>query len=226
MTVSCLCSRERGFSLIELAIALLAFSLILGGLISPLSKHLEMRKINATERTLERAREAILGHAVANANRLPCPDIDGDGVADPGNDSTSPCPNVEGYLPTVTLGVIGLDGWGRRIRYRANNAYTEMDGIPNPPNTKGTIIVRNRRAERLTLTNPHAAAAILFSCGKNGIPDDDNRGTSIAQGCDNASSIDGWYVQDVPTEGEFDDILIWMSKNVLLNRLIAAGGWP
>ncbi|MCH9670287.1 MAG: type II secretion system GspH family protein [Gammaproteobacteria bacterium] len=222
---SCRSNRTRGFTLLELAIGLVAISLILGGLARPLARHIELKRTHETHAVLNRAREALLGFAIANNNRLPCPDVDGDGVADPANAPRDLCPDVEGYLPATTLGVEAFDGWGRRLRYRANNAYSQFEGVPNPPDTRGALLVQNRRVERLTLTNPHAAAALLFSCGKNGVPDSDNRGAGVVRGC-SSTAVDGLYVQGVPTDGVFDDILIWVSKNVLLNRLVSASRWP
>jgi hypothetical protein len=44
--------------------------------------------------------------------------------------------------------------------------------------------------------------------------------------CVNPGVADGAYVQDAYRDGQYDDILIWVSKNSLLNRLVTAGQWP
>jgi type II secretory pathway pseudopilin PulG len=82
--------------------------------------------------------------------------------------------------------------------------------------------------------------AIVFSCGKNGRPDSrlgrgndiDSRPNSNAL-CDNpyiqkptANNPKIYYIQDVYVEDQFDDLLVWLPKNILIARLTAAGKWP
>ena len=220
-----------GLSLIEVAIALAVSALLLGGLMVPLAAQIDRYRLRETEAALANALEALLGYAAAHDNRLPCPDIDGDGMEDrPGPDS-APCRGIEGELPRATLGVQGRDGWGRPLRYRGNDALTGPRGMPRPPNTRGGLRIDNpRTGERLTVGDPEAPAAILFSCGANGHPDDENDGTGGSPaGCTNALRPDPRYAHAVPGRpgsGGFDDVLVWMSKNVLLGRLVRAGTWP
>ena len=221
----------EGLSLIEVAIALAVSALLLGGLMVPLAAQIERYRLRETEAALGVALEALLGHAVAHDNRLPCPDIDGDGTEDLPGPAATPCRGIEGELPRATLGIPGRDGWGRPLRYRANDAFTARGGIPRPPNTRGRLRIDNpRTAERLTVSDPEAPAAILFSCGANGVPDGENDDTGgRATGCSNPLRPDPRYAHAVPGRsgsGAFDDILVWMSKNVLLGRLVRAGTWP
>lgn len=120
--------RTTGFTLLELALALFLLSLLLGGLSIPLQAQVEARKIAETERTLDKAREALLGYAAANGY-FPCPaDATSAGREPPGtNHATGHCPVWHGYLPAATLGFsasdgrgYAVDGWGlaaNRIRY-------------------------------------------------------------------------------------------------------------
>lgn len=228
----------RGFTLIELALVLAIVGLLLGGLLVPLATQMDAHRVDAARQQLATIEEALSGYAVANGNRLPCPDTDGDGLED-----GPPCPGVEGALPYATLGVPGLDPWGRPFRYIADASFTAAAGAPNPPATTTGLTVQDRGVptatppvppSALTTGNPSAAVAVIFSCGKNGIPDvagatpsNDNDGaTNAAADCSNPGATDNIYVQDVFTEDVFDDVLVWMSKNVLLNRLVAAGTWP
>ena len=64
--------RERGFSLLELAIVLLIVGLLLGGLIMPLGSRMDQQRIDTTRQQLEQIREALTGYALAN-DALPCP---------------------------------------------------------------------------------------------------------------------------------------------------------
>ena len=66
----------RGFTLAELAIAFLVISLLLGGMLMTLSAQNQTRQIAETQRTMENARDALLGFAV-RFGRLPCPAMDG-----------------------------------------------------------------------------------------------------------------------------------------------------
>ena len=221
----------EGLSLIEVAIALAASALLLGGLMVPLAAQIDRYRTRETEAALFQALEALLGYAASHGNRLPCPDIDGDGTEDRPGSAAAPCRGIEGELPRATLGIAGRDGWGRPLRYRGNDAYTARGGMPSPPNTRGGLRIDNpRTAERLTVGDPEAPAAILFSCGANGRPDGENDGTGgTASGCSNPPRPDPRYAHAVPGRSEaagFDDIAVWLSKNVLLGRLIRAGTWP
>ena len=221
----------EGLSLIEVAIALAVSALLLGGLMVPLAAQIDRYRLRETEAALGQALEALLGYAAAHDNRLPCPDIDGDGTEDRPGTAASPCRGVEGELPRATLGIPGRDGWGRPLRYRGNDALTRPGGMPRPPNTRGGLRIDNpRTAERLTVGDPEAPAAILFSCGANGHPDGENDGTGGSPaGCSNPLRPDPRYAHAVPGRagsGGFDDVLVWLSKNVLLGRLVRAGTWP
>jgi len=143
--------RPGGFSLVELAIVLLIVSLVVGGLLAPLSAQVDLRKASDTRKSLQEIREALLGFAAVNG-RLPCPAIpttpsdnpraghEGDGQVPlvlPGG----VCPNprapgvsgVPGVLPWATLGLNETDGWGRRYSYQVEATFSQALGMPSPP---------------------------------------------------------------------------------------------
>jgi prepilin-type N-terminal cleavage/methylation domain-containing protein len=64
--------RNRGFSLVELAVVLTIVTLLLASVTYTLSAQVEQRNIDETRRRLEQARELILSFAIVNG-RLPCP---------------------------------------------------------------------------------------------------------------------------------------------------------
>lgn len=139
MTVSRAATLQQGFSLTEMAVVLVIVALLIGGMLVPWGTQQEVRQAADTDKTLAEVREALLGFAVANG-RLPCPDTNQDGGEDtqaltttnnsplPGQSTQvySGCAADEGDLPFSTLGVPGVDGWGRRFRYRVTPAFTQV----------------------------------------------------------------------------------------------------
>lgn len=64
--------RLRGFTLIEVAMAVFIFGLLTGSILYTLAAQSDRRAIEETRRRLDQARELLLGYAAANG-RLPCP---------------------------------------------------------------------------------------------------------------------------------------------------------
>jgi type II secretory pathway pseudopilin PulG len=136
----------RGFSLIELSIAIFFMALLLGGLIVPLQGQVDRRRYEETNRILEQARESLLGFAAANG-RFPCPAAPGgngtESFAVGGNAGNGNCSNwFNGLLPAATLSFTPVDASGNavdawatglaqnRIRYAISNAT--VNAISNP----------------------------------------------------------------------------------------------
>ncbi len=55
---------QRGFTLIEMAIVLVIITFLIGGLAMPLAAQIQARRIAETNKTLEEARDAIIGYAM------------------------------------------------------------------------------------------------------------------------------------------------------------------
>lgn len=147
MTPGLVASRARGFSLVEMAVALAIVGLLLAGLLLPLGAQNEQRSVSATQGQLEAAREALIGFAIVNG-RLPCPARSNSAGAEVRN-ASGECKNtsgtvvedhyggtlsdgtVGGLLPAVTIGLqpvdsagFAIDGWGNRIRYAVAKTIT------------------------------------------------------------------------------------------------------
>jgi type II secretory pathway pseudopilin PulG len=248
-----------GFSLIELAIVTVVVGLLLGGMLSLLSTQLEQRQSSETQRTLELARDALIGYFIANG-RLPCPAVSNT-AADTGIEAPvggTACTNpYTGYYPAVTVGLTPtdsngylLDAYGSRIRYAVtvapstSNTFTTTDAVKTtgiaaitPPSSgspylsvcstgtattgvvnAGTANATCAAAAKLT----DGAIAVIFSLGRNWATG--GTGTDEARNLDN----DRVFVSHPPAptgaaNGEFDDTVVWLSPNVLYNRLVAAG---
>ena len=200
-------------------------AVILGGVLLPVSVQTHLQDNKSTERELEEIQKALVNFATAH-QRLPCPDsIGDDGVEDPGCTLLT-----EGYLPWLTLGGVGKsDAWGNRFRYRVEDTFAV--NIPATPSTTNGLVVELRSGQGLTAGDPTAPAAIIFSCGKNGVPDakNDLDGTlNNSTDCANPGAPDadyGTYVQDALDYGAFDDLLVWQSKFIVVERLVKTGQW-
>lgn len=176
-----------GFTLAELAIAMVIIGLLLASAFIPLSAQVELRAIADTQRTMDGIREAIIGFAQANG-RLPCPAIPGtatgavDGTtSEPaGVEDTNPypasatavCRRALGVVPWSTLGVPETDSWGRRFTYRVSPAYADYYNVAalSPWETKTTTTPAspgNQTAASPTLpcatVNPAPAAPTSFA---------------------------------------------------------------
>lgn len=216
-------SRDNGFTLVEMAIVLVIAGLIISAFLAPLSAQRDLNDYGKARADLEQIKEALYGYAMING-RLPCPATQSNPAAAGYGEAAASCaaPSPEGYLPWKTLGIREIDSWGVRRtvvadpwigywRYRVNpNAAT-----PFTLNTAfpATLSVRDNAGNSLTaITEP--PLAVVYSTGKNINPDGQN-----------ASPLDGIYQSDVPVDN-FDDIAIWISRTVLMNRMVAAGRLP
>jgi hypothetical protein len=118
-----------------------------------------------TRIALEQAKQALIGRAVADANRpgsLPCPDGGDDGSADLFVGSA--CPSYLGRLPWRTLGVGDLrDENGERLWYALSVNFRDHPSAP-PLNsdTKGTLTVYSNSDANVVSDQ---AIAIVFAPG-------------------------------------------------------------
>lgn len=150
-----------------------------------------------------------------------------------------------GYVPTATLGLAptnsqgyAIDAWGNPIRYAVTNKaagpidypFTKPAGIkaawatdPGPLQSALLRVCAHvvgsdcAAADRIT----DSTAVVLFSTGKNG-------GTppiSADELANWTSSGDRVFVSATPS-AMFDDIITWISPNIVFNRMIMAGKLP
>lgn len=218
--------RAGGFTLIELAISFAIIALLLGMLVVPLSTQVDQQRINDTQRQLVAISEAILGFSVATG-RIPCPAsaATANTVAGAGTEN---CALTEGVTPWTTLGMPELDAWGRRFTYRVTPMFAD-----NPTggaqssfllSDNGNITV-NSKAGVNVATN---VVAVIVSHGKNGAGAYLPSGLQVAVGTGNElenSDGDAIFVSDVP-DTVFDDLVAWVSPNILKSRMVAANRLP
>jgi prepilin-type N-terminal cleavage/methylation domain-containing protein len=239
--------RARGFTLTELAIVVMIVALLGGGVLMTLAAQNENRELAETRRTLELARDALLGFAVANG-RLPCPaTAASNGLEAPAGgactitlDPGAGAATQPGFLPAITLGIgptnsVGqlIDAWGNPVRYavtRANgNAFTTAGGLKSAGYTGLTpdlkVCVNLPGPGDATCGANRVAtdvAAVVFSTGKSGatgpLGPDEQENMNIGV----APARNPVFVTHAPL-ADFDDMLVTLSPNVLYGRLVAAG---
>ena len=121
----CLARRaRRGYTVVEMAIALLVLGLLLGGALVPLQSRYEQEQIKKALDYMRQAKGAVMAYALQNGTvqrkvrgndnivydippgrpYLPCPDIDGDGIEDR--------EEVPAAVATATLSAAGGGGGG------------------------------------------------------------------------------------------------------------------
>jgi prepilin-type N-terminal cleavage/methylation domain-containing protein len=241
------CDAELGFSLVEMAIVLAIVALLMAGMLPMLSGQIEQGRRSETRKMLAEIQQALFGYAVIN-NRLPCPTT----VTDPSNASygleaanCSGAPTEEGYLPWKTLGLTETDAWGAKRsnnlspwtgywRYRVDRNFANS-GVPVTLTTgfsADKLSVIDRANNLLTPATAGCTAtptsecpiAIVFSTGPDLAGNGENNAPTEFE------AAGGTYQSDdqglLPDNSNFDDILIWVSRPQLLNRLVAAGKLP
>jgi type II secretory pathway pseudopilin PulG len=229
--------RSAGFSLIELAMVLFIISLVVGGLLVPLSSQLEARQRSDTQEQLDEIREALIGYALING-RLPCPSTETDpGDADYGYaDANCNAAPAEGYLPWKELGVIQYDSWGvartsasdpmtgywRYIvdtEFACPGAIPACDGSTQVAMSDGPsdgLAIEDDSGNSLSSTS-EPPVAIVYSTGANETEDGENASTE--------ASTPFVYQAGTVTQN-FDDLTIWLTRPLLFSRMVAAGTLP
>lgn len=242
----------RAFTLLEALIALVIVALLASGLAVPLAAQVQMRRHEETRRTLEEARDALLGFVAANG-RLPCPataeSLGLESFAPGGDASNGRCANFHaGFVPGAALGLGPLDaqgfvrdGWGgerNRVRYAVHGGA--INSVSNP-------LTRANGLQMATLQGLGAASHYLFVCtaGANAsgcgpasnqltrraafvlLSTGANGTVEPAPGTDEARNLDG-DAAFVAREAarDFDDLLLWGAIHLVVNRMVVAGRLP
>lgn len=188
-------ARQKGFALVDLAIATVIGGTVLGGIVGLSSARMTVNQEQATHTAISEARQALVAFAQIH-RRLPCP-------ADPRLPSTHPRAGQEGarqgghcqfgyfgVLPWTSLGLAELDVWGSRLSYRVAadfadgadecGARPQTDAVdclrlaqstPNHSATTSSLVVKEDRGAGSgnPETIAHGLAAVVISHGANGL---------------------------------------------------------
>lgn len=222
--VKALNSKIQGFTLIEISIVLVIASLLIGSALGPLATQVENTRRKATVDQIENIHDAIIGYAMGSG-RLPCPDVDGDGVEDP-TGGTGGCDDDEGQLPSATLAIGRSDAWKQPIIYLVDSDYADdIDGtgcaVPEAGVSfqicsEGNITVLEENGGDLVAAN---VPVVLLSRGKNWTS---NRSPNETENTDgDRVVVDRVYTG--AAGAETDDIVRWISPNTLRSKMVDAG---
>lgn len=229
----------RGFTLIEMAVVLIILALMLGGLFMPVSAQMDQRNYTETQKNMEEIKEALIGYALTNGH-FPCPAKSAsDGVEDRTGTSCTGEKRV-GYLPWAELGVARFDSWNHLFRYSVTPAYSSGTKIRMTPLTGRDIkiLTRDYDGNQQNLSKVDDIPVAIVSMGKNGAWGVSGNGSQINDSATNTDEdVNGngdgeSFFSRVYTEnkeiagGEFDDVVVWISPNVYLNRMVSAGQLP
>lgn len=210
---------ERGFSLIEVAIAIILFGLLLKLVLGSYSALQQQSEHKASRTQLEQARESILAFLIEHG-RLPCPasKTQGGGQED--------CTRSHGQPPWRSLGIPETDIWGRRLTYFAASSFRALPNAGEQagfdlktgiaPSNTGLASIRNS-LDRGGKTIAIDIACVLVMHGRNGL------GSSADERENQDEDLE--FVSDAPSP-TFDDQLLWIGPGILKARLIAAGKLP
>jgi len=190
---------NKGFSLLEISIALTIIGILTYGLAGSFNKVDDFEDYQTNQKFMEKVQESLLTFAQVN-RFLPCPDTDNDGRENRAATADLECVSEEGRFPYLDLGVAANDVWNAPLYYAVNNRADSSDisdpdesasyfGRINTPapvfnyNTPpfgsdratGNYTVCSETATVCSAATPgtqvieSAAIAVVISFGKNGL---------------------------------------------------------
>jgi len=210
--------REKGFTLIEIAIVMVIIGLVMGGGLAIMRTLTDRKFRNESIDYLNKAKEAAITFSNING-RLPWADTDSpeDGIEN--TNATS------GTLPYITVGVPPADAYKRAVTYEVNaSLITNINTITNMV-TSCNALMTGLSGRPLILDadagagSAFSVAAVLVSSGPmdadgNGNVFDDIPG---AGGGDNTDGTPN-YIRNPPI-ATFDDLVVYIGGNELYGEM-------
>jgi prepilin-type N-terminal cleavage/methylation domain-containing protein len=231
---------QSGFTLVEMAMVLFIVTLLLTGLVPTITSQMEQQRTNETRKQMAEIRDALIGYALIYG-RLPC-------SADPtkitgqsgfGTERTSCSAGTAwGVVPWATLGTSETDAWGNHFTYNVTHTFADATngtgvgtcattaGISFQLCSDGSLTVKSAASGANVASN---IPAIIISHGKNGAGAWSQKGTQLpaSSNADEAenSNSNTVYVSRIPST-DYDDLVVWITPNILYNRMVTAGKLP
>lgn len=224
-----------------MAVVLLILSALLGGMLVSFSEVQESRNRSAAELQISEQVEALYGFAQANG-RLPCPATAASGgfEAPVGGGA---CTQRFGFIPSATLGLTGsvdalgllTDPWLSPYRYAVTNsngnAFTSPNGMRNATISLLAPAFRVCAQAACTAIIANTVPAVVLSLGPDwatftgaAVDATENSGEATIAGFRHGNDND--FVSSGYIEAVFDDVISWISPNILYTRMISAGQLP
>lgn len=229
--------KSLGFTLVELAIVIVIVGLLLSAFLIPLSAQQELRDRAETQNLLDQAKEALIGYALVN-RYLPCPDTKAipDGVENRKIDGS--CLSDKGILPWNTLGIDRVDAWSHYFYYRVDTTFSNSVTLftVNDAEMASGIEINSDVGSLVSASSRPAALVLSYGSNGNGAKNTTQETPAnqlpAPTGVDEKENTDGnlVFMSHTPTPrgsaNEFDDMLIWISPKILINRMIQAERIP
>lgn len=207
--------REKGFTLIEVAIVMVIIGLVMGGGLAIMRTLTERKFRNESIDYLNKAKEAIITFAQING-RLPWADTD---TPQDGAENTNA---TNGTLPYITIGVRPSDAYNRPVAYEINSSLiTNINNITNM--VTGCNALRTGLSGRPQIIDadagggaPVSVAAVIVSSGPMDADSDGNVLDAIGGG-DNTTGTP--YIRNPPINAVFDDLAVYITGNELFGDM-------
>jgi prepilin-type N-terminal cleavage/methylation domain-containing protein len=246
---------QRGFTLVEIALVLVIVTILLGYTVAMFPLQQELKQYRHAKVEMDSVIEHLIAFAQING-RLPCPDTAGDGLENWVIGPPVTCIGYFGLVPARTLGMSGkfdaagslLDPWGEGYGYAVSDidsgAGTDKILVTaNEIRVQGMAAVQPdlflcddsaapgfdidcaAAASNLVLGANSEIAAVVISMGKdNDIPATSN---IQAENLDdfNVGTNDKVYILS-PRRDDYDDVVKWISTNLLFSKMIEADQLP
>ena len=246
--------RSKGFTLVEIAIVLLIVTVLLGYTVAMFPMQQDLKKYRQVDREVDEIIEHLIAFAQVNG-RLPCPDtsagvgnIDGEEDRDAGLNA---CEAYFGFLPGETLGINGkyddtgvlIDPWAQRYRYAVSELDVGGDKVMVTPNGVRDAGIANSTPDLFICSDSNTTgddvnctaagsnqvagnvAAVVISLGKDyEIPVTSNIQDENTDDFHNGTN-DKVYIF-TGRRDDYDDVVKWISTNLLFSRMIAAEQLP
>ena len=213
---------SKGFTLVEIAIVMVIFGLILGGIMGPLKMQRDNMQRKETQQSMKTIKHALVGYALING-RIPCPDTSANGLE---NMSGLNCTNARGTVPWATLGVVKEDAWKHPFTYRVDTQFADnndgtgcdvsVPSISFEICSSGNISVFDRNGGNLVASG---IPAIIVSHGSNG------PATSDADEQENSDNNPNFVDKTHINQG-YDDFVDWVNINNLVGKMVSAKKLP
>ncbi|MBE0494577.1 MAG: prepilin-type N-terminal cleavage/methylation domain-containing protein [Thiomicrospira sp.] len=122
-------STQKGFSLLEMALALLLVGILIQSVTSMLVQNKQHQTYKQTEQELQNIKQVLLSYIQIN-QFLPCPDTNGNGLEN--RETDGQCSADQGSFPYLEFGGIGQkDEFGNPYFYATHTDTTNNDEIRN-----------------------------------------------------------------------------------------------